>query len=95
MPRVFMSWGGLLPSIWLSSGKLPAYQAADLPALLCQQRPLKLIFLGNDADASGAAFLAELGLAASPPTLTTAAMNSWQIAEFTLPPQPQRPGACR
>jgi hypothetical protein len=48
-PRVFMDWGGLFQFIYLTEGKIPAYDGSQLQAVLCRYNDGKVVFLGADA----------------------------------------------
>ena len=47
--HIFMDWGGLLQFIYLTEGKVPAYDASQLQVVLCRYNEGKAIFLGADA----------------------------------------------
>ena len=60
-PHIFMEWGGLLQFIYLTEGKIPAYDGnwftswghIKLAMALCQYSEAKLVFIGPGATARG------------------------------------------
>jgi hypothetical protein len=61
--HVFMDWGGLLQFIYLTEGKVPAYDGSQLRVAACRFGEVKAVFLGADALKRGLQAMQDAGLA--------------------------------
>lgn len=51
-PYVFASWGGMMPFIYLTDGRIPVFDADHLQEALCTYGSANVVLLGGDASAS-------------------------------------------
>jgi hypothetical protein len=55
--HLFADWGTDIPFIFLTNGKIPAYETDDLPHALCANRTIRLVTTGDAADTRRAELL--------------------------------------
>jgi hypothetical protein len=60
--HVFMDWGGLLQFIYLTEGKVPAYDDSQLRIVACRFGEAKAVYLGADALKRGLKAMQDAGL---------------------------------
>jgi hypothetical protein len=60
--HVFMDWGGLLQFIYLTEGKVPAYDDGQLRVVACRFGEVKAVYLGADALKRGLKAMQDAGL---------------------------------
>jgi hypothetical protein len=88
--HVFMTWGTILPFVYLTKGKMDAFEADQLPALLCRNKPLKLAFTEERAAEEAKATLDRLKLAGTIETLSPpAAVFQCVVATVEAPATPR------
>ena len=81
--HVFMNWGEILPFVYLTKGKMPVYDDQQLPALLCESKPLKLLFTKDNAVELAKATLDRLKLTGTIELLSPPA-NPYQFVVATV-----------
>lgn len=47
-PHLFAEWGGLMPFIYLTEARVPAYQETPGPGFFCRYPSSRVVFLGED-----------------------------------------------
>jgi hypothetical protein len=88
-PHVFMDWGGLLQFIYLTEGKITAYDGSQLHAVLCRYNGGNAVFLGADALKRGLQAMENDNLTVTDvEQSSTAAQNDFQFVVLKVIPTP-------
>ena len=85
--HVFMDWGGLFQFIYLTEGKIPAYDASQLQAVVCRYKEANVVFLGADALKRALREMQNAGLVVTRMEQASAgALGDFQLVAVTVVP---------